>query len=282
MQGTIAQIVSLTTWGNAFLRGTFGVGDAGFYPNNSAFNFCEYVRFVDLKRQGGRWEPTAYASDPVAWFERLKQDGVHTLRMLYGSSDANELGKNQPADRMLVGFVGGGGRWLVETVKPGGSDYWEANWEVGDRDREDQRIWRVTYGRIAADAPSSPGDSIGPDELMARLTVNLTKIAGFARAHREDGFAGCFESGLARLTSGDPFDGLYQKDLIPRNDVPEIAARLLGASQAAWVFGGMGSWNDLGFDGEDQRLYEQLSEELYRLLNAAIVVAANSSSRDVP
>ena len=46
---------------------------------------------------------------------------------------------------------------------------------------------------------------------------------------------------------------------------PLPAAQLLGAAQSAWVFGGMGSWNDLGFEGEDQALYDRLSEELYRL-----------------
>jgi hypothetical protein len=44
------------------------------------------------------------------------------------------------------------------------------------------------------------------------------------------------------------------------------------------VFGGMGSWNDQGFDADTQLRYEALSEKLYQLLNRAIVVAANSSS----
>lgn len=39
----------------------------------------------------------------------------------------------------------------------------------------------------------------------------------------------------------------------------------------------MGSWNDMAFGGEDQVQYEALSAELYRLLNAAIAAAANSS-----
>ena len=43
----------------------------------------------------------------------------------------------------------------------------------------------------------------------------------------------------------------------------------------------MGSWNDLWFGAEDQSIYERLSEELYQLLNAAIVTAANTSARAI-
>lgn len=42
----------------------------------------------------------------------------------------------------------------------------------------------------------------------------------------------------------------------------------------------MGSWNDLAFAGEDGVEYETLTAELYRLLNAAIVVAVNASALD--
>jgi hypothetical protein len=42
----------------------------------------------------------------------------------------------------------------------------------------------------------------------------------------------------------------------------------------------MGAWNDQSFKGEAKALYEQLSENLYQLLNSAIVAAANSSAPD--
>jgi hypothetical protein len=54
---------------------------------------------------------------------------------------------------------------------------------------------------------------------------------------------------------------------------------LISPAQAAWVFGGMGSWNDQGFDGQTQDRYERLSENLYKLLNRVIVTAANSEMR---
>ena len=43
----------------------------------------------------------------------------------------------------------------------------------------------------------------------------------------------------------------------------------------------MGSWTDLGFEGNDQDEYTELSDELFALLNQAIAVAVNSTSEAV-
>jgi hypothetical protein len=53
---------------------------------------------------------------------------------------------------------------------------------------------------------------------------------------------------------------------------------LLGRARAAWVFGGMGSWNDLGFAGHtpETREYGALTDELYAAVvgGAATAVSA--------
>jgi hypothetical protein len=277
VQGTIAQIIALVTHGNACLKGSPGFDPSAFYPANSTFVFCEYVRFVDLRKKKRGWDESAYAADPNEWFARLKRDGVYSLRMSCGSA-SQQLGGKKVSDRMLVGFVGGGGRWLIEAMKPAGSDYWEGGWEVGDRVREDRRIWRVAYGRIASDQPVVDNPATDLPALRNQLAENLKAIGDFARRHKLDNFARAFDGGLAQLNSSDPSQGGYHSDLAPNKALPAPAVQLLGAAQSAWVFGGMGSWNDMGFDGDDGKLYDCLSEELYRLLNAAIVAAANSSA----
>lgn len=270
MQGTIAQVIALTVYGSAFLNATSELSQ-GFYPANSTFGFCEYVRFVDLQRNGDKWEEIPYAPDPVAWFERLRHDGAVTLRIISGPS-----GKNRFADRMLVGFVGGGGRWLIEATGSVSSDYWEGRWQVGEKGRTDRKIWRVTYGRIARDQPSSEKKTEDLEYLKQKLAQNLSRIAEFARAKHLDSFAKAFESGISRLMSQSPYSDLHHADIAPMHVLPLSAHQLLGAAQNAWVFGGMGSWNDLGFAGEDQARYEELSEQLYQHLNKSIVAAANS------
>jgi len=100
----------------------------------------------------------------------------------------------------------------------------------------------------------------------------------FARSEKLDNFAELFSRAQSRLHSDPPFSDQYHSDLSPPELLPLAACRLIAACQDAWVFGGMGSWNDQGFDAETQPRYEALSERLYQLLNFAVVTAANSSS----
>jgi hypothetical protein len=276
VQGTIAQVITLTIYGNAFVVGAPAFDVSGFYPANNTFLFCEYVRFVDLRQKGAACEEVAYAVDPPIWFARLKKDGVYAIRMVYGPAVGQNLGDKQIADRMLVGFVGGGGKWLIEAITPNGSDFWEARWDVGDQNRTDDRIWRVTYGRIASNRPTLERPAVDLYELKSRLADNLAAIGNFARMRKLEGFAKAFDAGLAQLNAQDPYKGAA-----PDRALPLAAAQLLGAIRAAWVFGGMGSWNDLCFEGDDQSLYERLSEDLYQLLNAAIGAAANTSAPSI-
>ena len=47
---------------------------------------------------------------------------------------------------------------------------------------------------------------------------------------------------------------------------------------ASWVFGGMGSWNDIGFVPDDPMApeYESVSADLYSAVLAALGAAANA------
>lgn len=272
MQASIAQIAALTIYGNASLLRTGAVVD--FYPGNSTFQHCEYVQFVDLRNDGSKRIEEPFAPDPLAWFEALRKGGRDTLRMQYGAS-----GQPQTPDRMLVGFVGGGGRWLIEAQHSGGSDFWEGRWQIGDRGRADRKIWRVTYARIARDQPSiKPQELEDLDKLAHELDQNLVEIEDFARSRKIENFADVFKSARARLHSDPPFSGQYHSDLCRPQFIPVAACRLLAACQVAWVFGGMGSWNDQSFDAATQPRYDALSERLYQLLNRAVVIAANASS----
>jgi hypothetical protein len=273
MQGTIAQIVALTARGNSILRGLSE--SQTFQSQNSTFAFCESVDFLSvnegiLTKKVGIW-----AANPHDWFERLRKANVHTLRSSYGPS-----GRNDIADRMLVGFVGGGGRWLIETRSAERADYWEARWQIGNRERLDKKIWRVSYARIHTGKPSEPGQADDLTQLKAELRECLGNIANFSRSHQLDWFTAAFESGIARLDSNTPLEGLYHQDIAPPGFLSSSANQLLGSIEAAWVFGGMGSWNDQGFEGENRTRYEELSEKLFRLLNKAIVAAVNSSTHE--
>ena len=125
-------------------------------------------------------------------------------------------------------------------------------------------------------SPSSAGDL---ETTHAALEAVLQQIAAFADAHGLAGFAGCFRRGLAALESALPLEGAapHAHPSTTWLALPLAARQLRAASNAAWVFGGMGSWNDMGFDGDTQTEYERLTGELWRAPNHAVLLVAESS-----
>lgn len=272
MQGTIAQIVALTVHGNSILQKASTAESLEFQNTNSTFKFCESIKFIDVIPGLLTRRENVCAATPYDWFECLRKEKVHGLRVSYGPSGGRKI-----ADRMLVGFVGGGGKWLIETCGPETSDYWKVRWQVGDRESKGKKIWRVSYFRVLRREPSGQGQQENLQKLKIQLSQCLEDIAPFSRSHNLDWFTKAFESGIARLESEAPLEGLFHEDIAPTGFLSLQASQLLGSAGAAWGFGGMGSWNDQGFEGPAQARNEQLSEQLYQLLNRVIVAAANSS-----
>jgi hypothetical protein len=132
----------------------------------------------------------------------------------------------------------------------------------------------VATGFDLASEPERNVADIGTD-----LRSALADITKFAEAQQLENFADSFRLATKRLAGSQPlakgwFDKLDDKDGL------DLAARqLLGAAEAAWVFGAMGSWNDLTFKGETGRIYDELSNRLFALVNEATAAATNASLR---
>jgi hypothetical protein len=269
MVGTLAQLVALIAHGNAFLDTGHEAQD--FYPSNSTFQFCNKVGFVKVKKLFGVKE-FEVARTPVDWFSFLKANGCRRLSLLYSPSS------NPPfPDHKLAGLVGGGGTWYIASGFSGHADYWIGRWEVTDRNAADRRIWKVTYDRVAENAKSPEFQTYSLSSCEDKLEDTLKQTEAFALKHKLDFWAGRFRDGLDALASEDPISLTYHKDLLPPEGYSLEAKRLLAASSRAWVFGGMGSWNDLGFeDKSENEEYERLSKELYAAINLCVERGANS------
>jgi len=270
MNGPVAQIVALTCHANAFLRGW---SVPPFFPGNSTCKFCDWVKFVAVSRTlFGKSRETAVAENPNDWFERLKTSG--TLGVRLSCTPQNRQGI---LDRMSAAFVGGGGTWAIEAFREGGeSGFWLARWQVWNQNAPEHRIWRVDYGRVSDGAPGNPGAG-EPQFVQKRFRSALAEIHTFAEKHGYDGFTACFARAIETLDSDGKKRHGYHKDLVLDGLVPTLAEGLLDAAQSAWVFGGMGSWNDLGFEGAEQIEYDRVSQQLFAVLNEAIQLAANAS-----
>jgi hypothetical protein len=268
MNGEIAQLIAVTCHANAFLTDS-SIGE--FFPGNSTCKFCEYVRFADLRRSWfGKIEERQVAATPDEWFRYLTKRGIVSLIL-------SQIAQNRVGfpDRMSAAFVGGGGVWLsYARHKNGLVEPWRARWEIGNREASNQRIWRVTYTRIS----DSATDAITNADLPScerRLRSALQTISIFAREQNSvftDWFAKAIEclDGNVHLS--------YHNDLAPEGFLSPQAYRVLLACQNAWVFGGMGSWNDMLFEGGTQERYNSVSEQLFASLNEAIVAAVNTGT----
>lgn len=265
MQGSIAQILAVTLYGNAFLQGR-RIG--AFWPQASVFQFCSAVVFrsTDSPRE---W------TDPLAWFAGLQGSTTGFRLHLTGRNDPNI------SDRDSTAFVGGGSRWIIEAVGALANSLWESTWDVGDINAPNKKIWRVTYDCIAPRWTAAPPPSHTLKDVRADLASALDDIARFAQ--RNDlGFTEYFLQGRAALDAKDPFTHAYHHDLSPPGLLSLEALQILGACQAAWVFGGMGSWNDGAYGGNLTAEGDRLSERLFTCLQEALVAAANSSFASRP
>jgi hypothetical protein len=269
MNGCIAQIVALTCHGNAVLQGR---EIPSFFPANSTCQFCEYVRFVEVKKRLlGKPKEQTIAPTPNEWFSYLKTRRATEVRLSRMPQNEKEV-----QDRMLAGFVGGGGTWSIEVVFPNGhSEFWLARWEVGNQNAQDRRVWRVTYGQVAKGTTAVL--DIDLVRVRTQLLAALNDIRSFSMRQRCDGFTECFQRAIESLTT--PQRHGYHRDLAPANVLVPEAEAILDACQSAWVFGGMGSWNDMGFDGDDGREYDRVSEQLFVAVTDAISAAATSSAQ---
>lgn len=274
MNGTLAQLISLTSFGNSFLNGQ---NVNGFYPGNSTFQYCNTVDFRTFKKPlFGKQKEVITASNPNLWFKLLKSDGCKKLRLYYESKQPEGNAK----EHQLAGFVGGGGTWLIEAIYEKSSDYWANRWGVTNKEAEDKRIWTVNYGRTLSNERTT-NQQKNLLELRIDLQNTLTEISDFAFNQDLENWGNIFQNALNLLASESPQDSFYQPDIIVANNYELINRQLLFASGRSYVFGGMGSWNDIWLkDGSEQGNYDRLTSKLYELVNSSIVAAINNDENE--
>ena len=272
MLGTVAQIVALTAYGNDYLRN--GIIPPDFASLNTAFQFCNKVDFSEFKKGilSSKTKEKVVSDNPTEWFKYLRTSGCKYLRLYYESSKDESVAK----DYKLAGFVGGGGVWLIEAVYFGYSQYWANRWEVTDMNAVDRKIWVVNYATASEKQPTR-NYQFDNQSVKNKLAHTLDEITDFAYKQNFQYWAEIFEKSRDVLDSVSPEGNYYHNDLIPLDNYSLTAKQILFSAGTAWVFGGMGSWNDLGCSNEeDSEIYEKLSKELYSIIIEAIIAGTNT------
>src|SRR6185369_13489511 len=269
MTGSVAQMVALTCHGNALLS---GLEIPQFFPGNSTCKFCDFVNFIAFQKSFfGKAKELTVAETPDEWLNSLNNRGVTGLRLV-------RTPRNDPnfSDRMSAGLVGGGGTWTMEVVlRDGKSEFWANRWLVWNQNAPDRKIWRVSYCQVET-ARTQPLNLRQIDVVKLNFQKALLEIRNFSERQKCDSFTPFFVRALEAFNHGEA-EAAYHKDLYVPGTLTDGAAAMLKAATHAWVFGAMGSWNDMGFEGEIQKEYDQVSENLFQALNEAIIVAATSS-----
>lgn len=269
MNHPIAQLAALTCHANAFLGGR---DIPAFFPLNSTCRFCDSIDFFETGTDAfGKPERNIVAESPDDWIHDLPMREIDGVRLIFGPRNDPEI-----SDRMSAGFVGGGHVWRMHVLRDDGeTELWSSEWHVWDQDAPDQRIWRVAY-TLEATEPRKAYVSRNLAIVKAAFRDSLKEVLAFSERHTEGAFSTNFTEALTALDDHTADLG-YHKDIAMPGQLNPDAESLLKASSRAWVFGGMGSWNDMGFEEPIQTEYENVSERLFDVVHEAIEASVTST-----
>lgn len=265
MNGELAVLIALCLHGNEWLASAVAPAPA-LDTSNSTFQYVSRVHATSPQRRllGTRtWE-----ADGVApWLEHLATSG--TRRLTFVDAGASPSGLPEP----VAAAFAGGGRWALASDGPS-PRLWRSHWSVQDRSRSDGRIWAVEL----TGAPQPRPVPVHGDWATARdsLRQALDAIRGFADTTGLGFWAAWFAEAIELLDAPDPVVP-YNPDLAPAALGIE-SRRLLAAAVKAWVFGGMGSWNDVvPADAGLQDEYDRRTAELYAAVMGAVAAVTNDA-----
>jgi len=265
MSKDIARNVALVTCGNLFLQ------DRGneFNIEELVTDNCYSIDFVTAPIEGIAGSSKVLASDANKWFSYLKDQGAKKLKLFYKESEHIDL-----PDHISSAFVGGGSQWFIEVQFDSTSDLYLSGWAPSDN----MGIGRgkTHYLRFNRDMTHLDDPSLSVSDAREKLRTILGELAEFSRRFEHvKHWANNFKNALNTL---DKFEPTAEDEFLPARIYPKEARQLIEAAFASWVFGGMGSWNDMAhmaMSADNHKSHAQLSEELYSAICDAVVAAVN-------
>ncbi len=259
MKDEISQIMALVAYGNAYLQGK----QVSFDKNHPAGFHYKNIRFVEFVPEDLLVRKPILASNPNDWFKLLKESNINRLYLSFQPSSSLGL-----EDHISSAFVGGGSQWNIIAKKDDKCDIWQTKWQMEFGDL------KVYYFQllIDIDLPKLPKTTL--EQANKYLSEILKDLVDFTNENNLDNWVNVFQKALDLLSAKDSFM-LLQENYLPKDCFSLEAERILAACDQAWVFGGMGSWNDV-VQVKNYDLYTRLSANLYDTLCKTMIVAINS------
>jgi hypothetical protein len=257
MNGELAQLIALATHGTVWLQ------DGGHEPlnlesTNSAFQFTRRVTF----------EPYGGVD---TWLGTLAVRGVDRIWLMTHPALHSPVPDDSSTWHRDVTWANAIGN--VAGLHVGGKEMWRGTSVAAGQGGSERRIWDTVFRPAKyATTPSTPALS----EAEARLNRALDQAVAFARQHGHQPFDQILSRAKALGTADEPA-AAYHPDLFPLRRYSPGSRRLAAMAQASWVFGGMGSWNDIGFPEEAvEREFQRVSRELFAATMVALTSATNA------
>ncbi len=186
-----------------------------------------------------------------------------------GSTSAASKG---PLPNHIASAFANGVAWGLLTTGPK-PWLWFADWQTSDLQAVDSRIWTVTASCVRAEGAIPPSPDVA--QASQTLEARLASIGEFAASQGFDEWLPWFQRALSMLKDPAPVPR-YHADMIPVSR-PVEQRQLAAAAIEAWVFGGMGSWNDVWLADEQERAeYDEHTEQLYAAVVDALLAVANA------
>jgi hypothetical protein len=226
------------------------------------------LKVTDLLRFLGRCENAAAVRDGLS-------QRIPNIPRAQGESPWQAIVRNLPEELPTVLT-----RALTETLAaPGASLNDKQAWDELYTSRKQQRSPAFEFHSVARADGVPPRVEIGEQSL--KLKTELERIAAFAASRNLAQWAGHFRACAQFLVAppGDqPTDPILK--LFAQCGWPKESVRLLESAMRGWVFGGRGSWNDVGLLQDAE--YNQLSTSLLAEIHAAMIAASCSEPQAAP
>lgn len=266
MNGELAQIIALVSHGNLFLH----QGENLPVPDLSTNSTFQYVCSIEFARYNSKNDNqgVVVANSVEDWFRFLRSIGTTHLWNI-----AFDWQRRDVPEHIAVSFAGGV-PIAIQADLAQGFELWYPQWKTGG---QSQKPWLIEYRSLMF--PHSYRVSPAKlNEVESHLRQAITQAERFARRSdvNEIQWAESFANALLLLDAPKPVFPFHQ-DMLPEYGFSLEAHQILAAASKAYVFGGMGSWNDMGFaQPRLQQEYQQVTEKLYSAVKRATVTASNS------
>ena len=269
MTAEIEQCALFTSFGNAYAAGLPLDGER----LQRSLRFVASMTFVMTPQLTGS-APYVVAHDPVAWFDALARSGTRRFSLVHVPRAGSP--RERPA---LAAFVRGGGEWMIAAHEEKLTVSWLSRWSLAAEPVERPRIWSVEYAGCAAAPSIRP---LEPELGAVRDALDRALRDALALANGKPDlrvWAGYFERARAALISAAPESLLDERSapVLAEGMHVLMARQLVTAAQCAWVFGGMGSWNDYtASDDAGRERYQAVTAALYAAVVDAIPAGVNT------